>query len=374
MLRRILLVLALVLALTTACEGVGPNTSQTIPTADPGSSQALVGPAVYTPVNLDGVGAFRTNCRFSKYGYFDPIVFPNENFKGHLHEFFGNGAISYQTTTASLTTTGGSTCTGGTLNRSGYWAPGLIDTGGNALADCLVTRQDGPAPGCRAIFPGGDDTLATDCAADPWTQYCVDEGSAMQAYYKTGYSGVIAQDVQAWPAGLRMIAGSMMATPSNPQDLYTSGWVCKNHQAESAEHYTNIAATGCQGGQLLGKVVGFPQCWDGVNLDSPDHKSHMARPLGWPDLGCPESHPVALPELQTWVYYRLPAGVNIDNLRLASDTYDGPGGFSNHSDWWNGWDPATFQTIVNNCYQPGLDCRQNLLGDGRELLTPPVGG
>ena len=23
----------------------------------------------------------------------------------------------------------------------------------------------------------------------------------------------------------------------------------------------------------------FPQCWDGVNLDAPDHKSHMA--YGW---------------------------------------------------------------------------------------------
>lgn len=41
----------------------------------------------------------------------------------------------------------------------------------------------------------------------------------------------------------------------------------------------------------------FPSCWDGVNLDSDDHKSHVA----YPDLviqgTCPEGYPVRLPGL-----------------------------------------------------------------------------
>lgn len=41
----------------------------------------------------------------------------------------------------------------------------------------------------------------------------------------------------------------------------------------------------------------FPSCWDGKNLDSEDHKSHVA----YPDLvmngNCPDSHPVHLPGL-----------------------------------------------------------------------------
>lgn len=42
--------------------------------------------------------------------------------------------------------------------------------------------------------------------------------------------------------------------------------------------------------------VNFPSCWDGVNLDSPDHKSHMAFASGGPNGGgdCPASHPVHL--------------------------------------------------------------------------------
>ena len=39
--------------------------------------------------------------------------------------------------------------------------------------------------------------------------------------------------------------------------------------------------------------VFFPSCWDGVNLDSADHKSHMAYPIGEYNNGyCPDTHPV----------------------------------------------------------------------------------
>ncbi|GAA3767753.1 DUF1996 domain-containing protein [Micromonospora maritima] len=41
----------------------------------------------------------------------------------------------------------------------------------------------------------------------------------------------------------------------------------------------------------VGRGVQFPECWDGVRLDSPDHRSHLA----YADRGdCPR-HPVAVP-------------------------------------------------------------------------------
>ena len=47
-------------------------------------------------------------------------------------------------------------------------------------------------------------------------------------------------------------------------------------------------------------VVNFTSCWDGKNLDSPDHQSHMAYPANgtFENQGpCPESHPVRMPQL-----------------------------------------------------------------------------
>ena len=44
----------------------------------------------------------------------------------------------------------------------------------------------------------------------------------------------------------------------------------------------------------------YIRCWDGVNLDSPDHKSHVAFPAsGSFESGgpCPASHPVKIPQI-----------------------------------------------------------------------------
>jgi hypothetical protein len=44
----------------------------------------------------------------------------------------------------------------------------------------------------------------------------------------------------------------------------------------------------------------YCSCWDGKNLDSPDHKSHVAYPATgtFESTGpCPASHPIRLPQL-----------------------------------------------------------------------------
>lgn len=53
--------------------------------------------------------------------------------------------------------------------------------------------------------------------------------------------------------------------------------------------------------------VFFPSCWDGQNLDSPDHQSHMSYPIGaYNDGACPDSHPVHL--LSLFYEYLAPTG------------------------------------------------------------------
>lgn len=42
------------------------------------------------------------------------------------------------------------------------------------------------------------------------------------------------------------------------------------------------------------------RCWDGKNVDSPDHKSHVAYPRSgtFESTGpCPDSHPIRLPQV-----------------------------------------------------------------------------
>lgn len=44
----------------------------------------------------------------------------------------------------------------------------------------------------------------------------------------------------------------------------------------------------------------FPTCWDGVNLDSPNHRDHVSYPeTGTFESGgrCPDTHPVRIPQI-----------------------------------------------------------------------------
>jgi hypothetical protein len=277
-----------------------------------------------SPFYSDGVGSFRTYCFYSHMAADDPLVAPGRPGGSHLHTFFGNTGVDAFSTADSIQFGGESTCRGGTANRSAYWVPSIIDTN---------TGQ--------AIVP-----------------------EFLIAYYKTGYTGVRAWEVNTMPQGLRMIAGDSRATgPSGlPHWLRPVSWNCAWDSAGNGTSATNEMQQ-CSPGQMVKLVVAFPQCWDGRNLDSADHKSHMA----FADNGCPATHPVALPQVSFNVYWTVPDGGNW-SWRLSSDMYDGTAGYSGHGDWWNGWDPAVMQTWIDNCSHPGLDCGVDLLGNGMKLV------
>jgi len=296
----------------------------TLPTGDPGASTQVIGPARYSKFTSDGSAQFRTNCFFSHMRYDDPIVAPGQPGASHLHAFFGNTAIDANTTPGSVATTGNSTCEGGTANRTAYWAPAVIDTATNTA---VVSTND---------------------------------PHALQIYYKTGYDGVRPETIQNFPTGLRMIAGNARSTTGQERVTYS----CAEGNGPNISNSASFP--NCAPGQLLVMSIGFPQCWDGINLDSPDHKSHMAYGAGWPDKGCPTSHPVPLAQVTQNYRYRVPT-TGMATWRLASDMYTGPAGYSGHADWMNGWDPTVFQRIIDNCYKGGYDCQMNLLGDGQAL-------
>lgn len=296
-----------------------------IPAAVSGYSSARMDPEPRgaPKQNADGTGQFRFTCTFSHMNYDDPIVYAGKKGASHLHAFFGNTAVNYASTRESIETTGNSTCAGGTVNRTGYWVPAIIDT------------KDG-----RPLKP-----------------------YQIMVYYKSSSSG----KVKPYPAGLRMVAGDMKS--SGPQ-AHTD-WGCLAPKG-GERRYKSIPGD-CPVGSTIEATIEFPMCWDGVNLDSPDHKSHMAF-IAWNnDLRknmCPASHPVELPMLAEKVKYLVTEAGSTARWRLSSDNYstDFPGGFSIHADWFNGWDPKVQDIWVKNCLQASRDCHANLLGDGTKLF------
>ena len=284
-----------------------------------GYSELRVKPTTEIPPATGG--AFRVVCTPSHMSNDDPVVYPFQQGAAHHHTFFGNTSVSYKSDLMTFATTGNSTCKGGIMNRSAYWMPSMIDTVTKA-----AIKPD------LAIF-----------------------------YYKTGRTP--AGLINVPPKGLRMIAGNSKATSSTTSK---ANFTCLS-RVPFYGWKTSIPA--CNVGETMQMHVAFPQCWDGKNLDSPDHQSHMAytvRTLTTANK-CPTSHPIALPQVTVNFNYKVTATNNPASWRLASDNYAAslPGGFSAHADWVNGWDETFITGIVKNCLNKGVDCKAHLLGDGR---------
>jgi hypothetical protein len=96
--------------------------------------------------------------------------------------------------------------------------------------------------------------------------------------------------------------------------------------------------------------VKFPECWDGIHLDSPDHHSHMSESVDR-DSGrdtCPRSHPVALP--------RLIARVEFDIRRGSKVTLSSGFPYTLHGDFINSWRQSRLVRLVDRCINAAIDC------------------
>ena len=92
-----------------------------------------------------------------------------------------------------------------------------------------------------------------------------------------------------FPTGLRFVAGNVNASAAEFLAASETGWEC------GASYHNADIPTQCPAGCQLNVRYQAPSCWDGIHLDTPDHKSHMAYPV---DDRCPMSHPVAVPMIE----------------------------------------------------------------------------
>jgi hypothetical protein len=94
-------------------------------------------------------------------------------------------------------------------------------------------------------------------------------------------------------------------------------------------------------------VLTFPECWDGRNLDSADHQSHMAYSVRGV---CPRNHPVPVPQLQTFIRYKSDGGSDISFSSGTWNTY--------HGDFMNGWIPESQQLLLRACTHASQKCSE----------------
>jgi hypothetical protein len=263
-----------------------------------GSGGATTPPTL--PPNVVRVAEFLADCPYSHRLPDDPIVFPGLPGGSHMHSFFGSVVTNANTDVNDLINAN-SNCNP-SIDRSSYWIPTFY-------------HDNVPVEPTTGVF----------------------------YYLGEGVSDAVIATTQPLPLGLRIVAGNAKAT--GPNDNTISRWSCLGAgDAGSSHDFVN-----CPPGSMLESYLDFPHCWDGRNLDSVDHKSHMAYPV---NNACPASHPVVVPKLRQVMRY--PVNGNTAGFRLAS----GPG-YTMHGDFFNAWPVDEMARRVNDCIRPIIKCGAN---------------
>jgi len=264
-----------------------------------------------------GQGTFTTNCSPLTLQRADPIVNPGLP-GGHVHSIVGGNAFQRKMGPKDALLANSTTCNKA-LDHSNYWVPQLYHQRGDGMFEMVPFSGNAVYYQLRACnYVAG----AKSCPQKPELN---------------------PNPPLAFPDGFRMVAGDPARRTYNQSDF--------PHRAVS------IVCFGA-GGDFHGvpdhkcdqwrSQVYFPSCWDGINLDSPDHKSHVAYPAYGDYNGgvCPESHPVDMFSLFFEFYFS--TGLFPD-LKFAFANGDATG-YGFHGDFVMGWTNRTLlQTAHRDC-------------------------
>ncbi|PWN26105.1 WSC-domain-containing protein [Jaminaea rosea] len=244
----------------------------------------------------------------------DPIIAPN-GISGHTHAFVGSAAIQPGQDVNTMCTTSPVKA-----DLSKYWAPQLYYYNGD-------TRK------FASINLGTVNT------------YYLNRGGPKMGEDSTS--------LQPFPKGLKMIAGSAMlfdAPNSDPIKAKAVSFVCLGGNNPQ----TTTLPTGVCSGGMRAQIV-FPSCWNGKDLDSDDHQSHVAYPIGGQaDTGdCPSTHPIKFMTLFYEFIYdtgSLQGSVTKGNSSSGFVLANGDAiGYSFHADFVSDWDTTVLKAAIDEC-------------------------
>jgi hypothetical protein len=228
----------------------------------------------------------------------DPII----NFgmvSRHAHNVWGGDAFSPTSSADDMLESGCSTCDV-QADNSAYWNPTLYNV-----------NPDGTYQQVRQID--------------------------MRAYYFTGNGG------RSWPKGFETLFGN----PSSRQEQIgrdgrsNIGYECRESPGPDVE-LPSFPSPNLICNKLQARLTA-PECWDGVNLKSPNH-DHVAYPNSAKQ--CPTSHPVKIIFTKFETHWDLSDIPFPRNLTWSMSDHTG---YGFHVDFINGWDQDVFENAISTC-------------------------
>ena len=174
-------------------------------------------------------------------------------------------------------------------------------------------------------------------------------GIVRPAAVRIEYRGNATTKVVPMPKFLRELTGDAKPTSRGPANARAT-WTCSGFTDRLADKYPI-----CPAGQQVQRVQDFPGCWDGKNIDSTNHRDHVA--FADPGTGACKQGFVAIPQLRITLSYDIPRDVQAKG-QFALDSFpeEDHNPFSDHNDYINVNSARTMQKIAT-CINQGKNCR-----------------
>jgi len=278
----------------------------------------------------------------------DPIVNPGSIYTPHLHQIVGGNSFNITMDPDTHDLPGQSTCTSCSFKEdlSNYWTAVLFYRNNQGKFMRVPTTGNGGPQG-KLEHP---------------------QGGGMDIYYIPNARA--RSKMVAFKKGFRMIAGDAAnkdTSKVNRNALCHRCWTSPNEN-------TFVGGAPCTGTDTVDIPTGknckmirqsllFATCWDGKNLDSANHRDHVAYNTGGVSANgggtCPSTHPVVLPQIMYEIMW------NVSDFTTRSDwpTSGAPymlsmnlGGSAIHGDYVFGWKDDTLQKAMDNGCNLNRDC------------------